>query len=98
MQKFIITEGGTMVFGDVKLHHDLIPDGDDTCHGGGFWRIDYQRGCIILSGRSFDFGPPEFLYLERIDTTTPPGSLGYPMFYERQFSGEDILEPVVCVG
>lgn len=86
-----------MVFGDVKLHRDLIPDGDDTCRGGGFWRVDNQRGCVILSGRSFDFGAPEFRYLERIDTTTPPGSLGYPMFYERQFAGEDILEPVVCV-
>lgn len=60
-----------MVFGDVKLHRDLIPDGDDTCHGGGFWRIDNQRGCIILSARSFDFGPPEFLYLERLCSSRP---------------------------
>lgn len=87
-----------MVFGDVKLHRDLIPDGDNICHGGGFWRIDNQRGCVILSGRSFDFGPPEFCYLRRIDTSCVPGSLGYPIFYERQFAGEDILEPVVCVG
>lgn len=66
MQKFIITEDGTMRFVDVRLHRDLIPDGDDTCHGGGFWRIDNQRACIILYGRSFDFGPPEFVFLERI--------------------------------
>lgn len=94
MQKFIITENGTMVFGDVRLHRDLIPYGDTTCHGGGFWRIDNQRGCIILFGRSFDFGSPEFNCLRRIDTTTLPGSLGYPMFYEREFAGEVILEPI----
>ena len=74
------------------------PDGDDTCHGGGFWRIDNQRGCIILYGRSFDFGAPEFMYLRRIDTSTVPGSLGYPMFYEREFAGEEIMEPVVCIN
>lgn len=96
MQKFIITESGTLVFGDVKFHRDLIPYGDGACCGGGFWRIDNQRGCIILSGRSFDFGPLEFQRLQRIDTTTLPGSLGYPMFYERQFAGEDIMEPEVC--
>lgn len=94
MQKFIITESGTIVFGDVKLHRELIPFGDNTCHGGGFWKIDNQRGCVILYGRSFDFGPPDFLFLKRIDTTTPPGSLGYPMFYERQNDGELILEPI----
>lgn len=95
MQKFIITEGGKLVFGDVKLHRDLIPDGDGACHGGGFWRIDNQRGCILLYGRSFDFGAPEFNYMRSIDKTTLPASLGYPMFYEREFAGEEILEPIM---
>lgn len=94
MQKFIITTDGTMRFGDVQLHRDLIPYGDDTCYGGGFWRVDNHRGCIILSGRSYDFGAPEFSRLRSIDTTTAPGSLGYPMFYERMFAGEEYLEPV----
>jgi len=42
MQKFIITQDGTLEFGDVRLHRDLIPDGEDSCHGGGFWTIDNQ--------------------------------------------------------
>jgi len=96
MRKFIITEDGTLRFGDVSLHRDLIPMGDDTCHGGGFWQIDNQRGIVILSGRSFDFGAPEFSYLRRVDRTEGPGLLGYPIFYLREFAGEEILEPV-CV-
>ncbi len=97
MQKFIITEDGTLVFGDVMLHRELIPYGDATCRGGGFWRVDNQRGCIILSGKSFDFGSPEFQCLRKIDTSEPPASLGYPIFYERQFAGEVIMEPVACL-
>lgn len=94
MRKFIITEDGVMKFGDVRLHRDLIPMGQDTCHGGGFWEIDNQRGCVILSGRSFDFGAPEFSLLREIDRTEVPGSLGYPIFYRREFCGSEILEPI----
>lgn len=94
MRKFIITNDGTLVFGDVSLHRDLIPEGDDTCHGGGMWRIDNQRGFVLLSGRSFDFGAPEFSYLRHVDRSKGPGLLGYPIFYEREFAGEMILEPV----
>lgn len=92
--KFIITLDGVLRFGTVSLHRDLIPAGDDTCHGGGLWRIDNQRGIILLHGRSFDFGAPEFSYVQRIDRTTFPASLGYPIFYEREFAGEKILEPI----
>lgn len=95
MQKFIISESGRMIFGDVNRHRDLIPWGESTCHGGGFWKIDHQRGCILLYGRSFDFGAPEFSYLRSIDNTCIPGSLGYPIFYHREFAGEEILEPIV---
>lgn len=93
--KFIISLSGTLLFGHVSLHRDLIPDGEGTCHGGGLWRIDNQRGCVILYGRSFDFGAPEFSYLQRIDRSTIPGSLGYPMFYSRDFCGQEILEPII---
>lgn len=95
MNKFIITQDGTLKFGDVHLHLDLLPEGDATCHGGGFWKIDNQRGVLLLYGRSFDFGAPEFSYLHRIDTSVPPASLGYPMFYQREFAGEEILEPII---
>lgn len=94
MKKFIITEDGTLVFGDVSLHRELIPAEDTTCHGGGFWQIDNQRGIIILSGRSFDFGAPEFSYLKRVDRTQGPGLLGYPIFYHREFAGDEMLEPI----
>lgn len=92
--KFIITLDGTLVFGRVFMHRDLLPAGDDTCHGGGLWKIDNQRGCLILYGRSFDFGMPDFSQLQRVDRSDIPGSLGYPMFYRREFCGEEVLEPV----
>ena len=94
MNKFIITESGVLEFGDVQLHRELIPHGENTCHGGGFWRINHQRGIIELYGRSFDFGAPEWSYLKRINETIIPASLGYPMFYKREFCGEEILEPI----
>lgn len=94
MNKFIITQDGTLEFGDVRLHMDLLPRGDDTCHGGGFWLIDNQNGRILLYGRSFDFGAPEFSFLQRINTDEMPACLGYPMFYKREFAGEEILEPI----
>ena len=94
MQKFIITLDGTLEFGDVRLHRDLIPDGEDSCHGGGFWTIDNQRGIILLSGRSFDFGEPDFTRLRRINGSAPPASLGYPIFYQKEVYGVEILEPI----
>lgn len=91
-----MTEDGTLIFGDVHLHRDLIPKGDATCYGGGFWTIDNQRGVIILYGRSFDFGAPEFNRMQRIKKDVMPVILGYPIFYKREFCGEDILEPIQC--
>lgn len=95
MNKFIITEDGTLEFGDVRLHRDLIPEGDNTCHGGGFWTIDNQRGIILLYGRSFDFGAPEFPFLRRINKSVMPACLGYPIFYKREFCGEEVLEEIL---
>lgn len=94
MRKFIITEDGTLLFGDVALHRDLIPEGDDTCHGGGFWQIDNQKGIVLLTGRSFDFGAPEFSYFKRVDRNSIPGKLNYPIYYRWEFEGKEILEPI----
>ena len=94
MSKFIITQDGVMEFGDVYMHRDLIPKGDNTCHGGGFWRIDNQRGIVILYGQSFDFGAPDFSRLKRINRTEKPANLGYPIFYQREFANETIMEPI----
>lgn len=93
--KFIITQGGELKFGNVFLHRDLLPKGDYTCHGGGLWKVDNQNGRVILFGRSFDFGLPDFEYVTRINRTSVPGSLGYPIFYQRTFADEEILEPII---
>lgn len=92
--KFIITLDGEIKFGNVFLHRELLPRGDSSCHGGGLWRIDNQRGMIILFGRSFDFGLPDFDFARKIDKTIMPGSLGYQIFYQRTFADEEILEEI----
>lgn len=92
--KFIITLDGELRFGNVYLHRDLLPQGHTTCHGGGLWEVDNQRGIVLLYGRSFDFGLPDFEFAQRLDRTTLPASLGYPMFYRRTFGGEEVLEPI----
>lgn len=92
--KFIITLDGEIRFGRVFLHVDLLPPGDDDCHGGGLWKVDNERGCIILYGRSFDFGLPDFGHARWVNREVPPGSLGYPMFYQRNWADEEVLEPV----
>lgn len=93
--KFIITLDGEIRFGNVYLHRELLPEGHATCHGGGLWKVDRQRGCILLYGRSFDFGLPDFVHASHVDASRPPGSLGYPMFYVRHFCGEEVLEPIL---
>lgn len=97
MNKFIITQDGTMKFGDVLYHKDLIPGNEMTCCGGGFWTIDNQRGIIILYGQSYDFGKPDFSRLRAIDKSTLPANLGYPIFYKNTINGDEILEPVSVI-
>jgi len=92
-QKFIITLDGTLLFGNVFLHRELLPYGDSTCYGGGLWKIDDQRKCIILFGRSFDFGLPDFAYLQRVNYSET-GYREYPIFYQRHFATEEVLECV----
>jgi len=60
--KFIITLNGEIKFGNVFLHKDkdLLPQKEHMCHGEGLWKINNQRGCILLYGRSFEFGLPNF--------------------------------------
>ena len=76
MQKFIITLDGELRFGDVRLHRDLLPWGDEECHGGGFWTLNAEGTGIDLYGRSFDFGPADFGQLRCIDWS---GAGGKPM-------------------
>ena len=92
--KFIITLDGELKFGNVFLHRELLPHGHTTCHGGGLWKVDNHHGRVLLYGRSFDFGLPDFEFVRRIDRSEPPGSLGYPIFYQRSFADEEVLEEI----
>ena len=66
-QKFIINRDGVLKFGRVYLHRDMLSPGEQCTYGGGLWKIDEGRGAIVLYGRSFDFGPPDFDFVTRID-------------------------------
>ena len=66
-QKFIINREGVLKFGHVYLHRDMLAPGEQCTYGGGLWKIDESRGAIVLYGRGFDFGPPDFDYVKQID-------------------------------
>lgn len=91
-QKFIITDDGHLRFGQVYLHRELLAPGEE-CTGGGLWRIDEAKRCVILYGRSFDFGGPDFSEIHEIEW----GSLHHnpiPLFYAPHFPALEPLEPV----
>lgn len=92
-QKFIISEDGILKFGDVRLHRDLFIWGESDCYGGGFWTVDHSRNAIILHGRSFDFGGPDFTRVKQIKWA---GVGGKPcsLFYAPYYPNLDSLEPV----
>lgn len=93
-QKFIINQDGVLVFGNVFLHRELLKAGERCPYGGGLWKVDYARQAIILYGRSFDFGPPDFEYVRRINWA---GVGGKPctLLYMRHWPDETVIEPVV---
>lgn len=62
-QKFIITQAGYFRLGDVSMHKDLLLSGDE-CIGGGLYQFDYVNACLLLDGRSYDFGAPRWHFLE----------------------------------
>lgn len=43
----------------VTLHRDLLM-GHEQCLGGGFYEFDYVGNRLVLSGKSFDYGPPRW--------------------------------------
>ncbi len=67
-QKFIITRRGILRIDHVAMHRHLLQPAD-ACLGGGFWRIDPLKQQLVLSGRSYDFGPPLWSYLIRNNVT-----------------------------
>lgn len=92
-QKFIITQDGVLKFGRVYLHHDLLSYEEDGTGGGGLWKHDPLRGAVLLYGRSFEFGPPDFSFLRKIDWQ---GMGGKPsaLLYLPKWPDESIAEPV----
>jgi hypothetical protein len=56
-KKFIINDN-KLIFGDVKLHCFLVPEGEsrDNVIGGGFWHFDDNTNTIYFYGRSTAFG------------------------------------------
>lgn len=78
--KFIISEDGELRFGHVEYHKDLFDWGEDDCHGGGWWKVDNSRGAILLYGRSFDFGGPDFSRVRSIDWSGV-GGRPLPLFF-----------------
>lgn len=93
-QKFIINQDGVLKFGNVYLHKDLLKRGEKCIYGGGLWKIDHSRKAILLYGRSFDFGPPDFSYVKRIDWSGTGGT-PYSLLYLPQWPDETVVQPIM---
>ena len=92
-QKFIITDEGVLKFGNVYLHRDLLERGERCTYGGGLWKRDDSRGAILLYGRSFDFGTPDFGHVRRI-SWAGIGGRECPLFFVPHWPEENQLIPV----
>lgn len=92
-KKFIITEEGVLKFGVVDLHRDLIEIGQDTCYGGGLWTIDHSRNAVILYGRSFDFGGPDFTRMKQIDWAGV-GGREIPLLYAPYWPDTSVVDAI----
>ena len=83
--KFIITSGGHLRLGMVTLHRDLLLNHED-CLGGGFYEFDYVSDRLILSGKSFDYGPPRW---NKVEILKVPESLrDIPIIYRDSWDEE----------
>lgn len=92
-QKFIITQDGVLKFGKVYQHVDLLDWGEECPYGGGLWKKDECRRAILLYGRSFAFGTPDFNQVRRIDWRGVGGTPS-PLFFVPHWPNEDLLVPV----
>lgn len=92
-QKFIINQDGVLKFGHVYLHKDLLGAGEQCLYGGGLWKIDESRRAVLLYGRSFDFGSPDFERVYRIEWAGIGGK-PMPLFFLPHWPEEDLLIPV----
>jgi hypothetical protein len=95
-QKFIINQDGVLRFGTVYQHRELLEWGDCCPYGGGLWEYDAARGCVLLYGRSFAFGAPDFAAVCSIDWE----SLGVgpcPLLHMLHWPSDSTVQPV-CAG
>lgn len=93
-RKFVITSDGVLRFGYVDRHYDLLPIGQDECFGGGLWLIDTARGIVVLYGRSFDYGTPDFSRVRRVEYEQS-GIPRLPLLYYPNWPDQSIVEPVL---
>ena len=84
--KFIITSGGHLRLGMVTLHRDLLM-GHEQCLGGGFYEFDYMENRLLLSGKSFDYGPPRW---SKVTTLLVPESLRGVGIVYRDSRGDEL--------
>lgn len=93
--KFIITSGGHLRLGLVTLHRDLLMP-HEQCLGGGFYEFDYVGNRLLLSGKSFDYGPPRW---GKIAVLLVPENLrGLPVIYRDPHGGELNLTQECKIG
>lgn len=95
-QKFIITRDGVLRFGYVYQHRDLLDWGEESPYGGGLWQKDRRRNAVLLYGRSFAFGAPDFNLVKEVDWSGIGGE-PLPLFFISHWPNEDRLVPV-CVN
>ena len=92
-QKFIITDEGVLKFGNVYNHRNLLGWDENCPYGGGLWRIDESRKIVLLFGRSFEFGAPEFSSLSYVNRSGI-GDIDYPLFYQPNWPYDETIVPV----
>lgn len=83
--KFIITSSGCLRLGMVTLHRDLLMPHEE-CWGGGFYEMDYVGNRLMLSGKSFDYGPPRWSKVETL--SVPQAYSGIPIVYHDRWGEE----------
>lgn len=78
--------------GNVNMHKDLLQPGD-SCMGGGFWRFDPVGNRMMLSGESYDFGPPmwEWLIDSGLTLKVPRDWQGIRIVYASNAPGSRVL-------
>ncbi|MBQ9575285.1 MAG: hypothetical protein IJV11_00240 [Muribaculaceae bacterium] len=83
--KFIISDRGHLRLGMVTLHRDLLL-AHEQCLGGGFYEFDYVGNRLILSGKSFDYGPPRWGKIEVLKV--PEAYRGMSIVYRDSWGDE----------